>query len=66
MSYCEFIKERLRGTYQTCHNHRYDLSQDAETMRELMKIFTTQSPIEFVEQNYVQVEGVTMGSPLSP
>ena len=39
---------------------------DADVMRQLLKICTTATPFSFNGTNYVQKEGVSMGSPLGP
>jgi len=37
-----------------------------ETLRSLLKICTTENPFEFDGETYIQVDGVSMGSPLGP
>ena len=52
----------------TAYNHHSLPSPqiDADVMRQLLKICTTATPFSFNGTNYVQKEGVSMGSPLGP
>ena len=62
---CNRVTETINIIIQTAYNHPMlpPPSMPAATLKELLSICTTETPFQFYGLTYIQMYGVSMGSP---
>ena len=63
------VEESIQITIDTICRGKEQISScpfNGEQFKKLLELRTINTPFRFMEENYIQVDGVAMGSPLAP